>query len=335
VFCHNSSSACCAFVYDRSEPLTAVYCRWLSFCLSSQNGSRSVPGSRSGSGRFLSLAGVPGFGRIILFTFCSMWIETAAAGSDTGCGFFCARHLPVTASDLAQAVPPLRCLRLVSCRPGHVLRSRELLPATLKTRQNAACRLFWGSVQVALPAPQFCVSRNRCTASRDVTTLPPILYVSRRVPSLRVQFQTVATCGFVGTSSAASRNVQTVSCKMPGVLRRRAACCFLGISFSQVRPCDDACLLRCVRLTPVADFDARNKDHLHQKVATFSVLSREKVRVAVECNAGTTKASLQPVGVSVVACLHAARVCPHALFSSRSDSPMNNQQPAIVGCAKL
>jgi len=99
VFCHNSSSACCAFVYDRSEPLTAVYCRWLSFCLSSQNGSRSVPGSRSGSGRFLSLAGVPGFGRIILFTFCSMWIETAAAGSDTGCGFFCARHLPVTASD--------------------------------------------------------------------------------------------------------------------------------------------------------------------------------------------------------------------------------------------
>ena len=234
-----------------------------------------------------------------------------------------------------QEVSPSQRLRWFPVRPGHVLRSRELPPAKLKTRQNAACRLFWGSVQVALPAPQFCVSRNRCTASRDVTTLPPILYVSRRVPSLRVQFQTVATCGFVGTSSAASRNVQTVSCKMSGVLRRRAACCFLGMSFSQVRPCDDACLLRCVRLTPVADLDARNEDHLHQKLATFLVLSRKKVRVAVECNAGTTASSLQPVAVSVVACLHAARVCPHALFSSRSDSPMNNQQPAIVGCAKL
>ena len=192
------------------------------------------------------------------------------------------KNTPVIASDLAQEVSPLRCWRLVFCRPGHVLRSRELPPAKPKTRQTAACRLFWESVRLASLAPQFCVSRNRCTASRDVTTLPPILYVSRRVPSLRVQFQTVATCGFVGTSSAASRNVQTVSCKMLGVLRRRAACCFLGISFSQVRPCDDACLLRCVRLTPVADFDARNKDHLHPKLATFSVLSREKVRVAVE-----------------------------------------------------
>ena len=126
-------------MYDPSEPLTAVYCQWLYFCLSSQNGSRSVPGSRSGSGRFLSLAGVPGCGKIILFTFCSMWIETAAAGSDTGCGFFCARHVSVIASDLAQAV-----------LPSHQWRWFEGAGSQAGTRANALC-----SSSVASQSEQF------------------------------------------------------------------------------------------------------------------------------------------------------------------------------------